>query len=72
MKKKILKMILGSSTCLIIIFIMLLIPILMIYNYFGGEISDSGYIEGNMEYADEYQRVLNKNITDNNYGYIPL
>lgn len=50
----------------------LLIPILMIYNFFGGEISDSGYIEGNIEYASEYQKVLNKYITKNFIAYIPL
>ena len=72
MKKKILKLVLGSSTGLIICGLLILIPLLMIYNFFGGEISDSGYIEGNMEYAEEYQNVLNKNITKNYNGYIPL
>lgn len=72
MKKKILKLVLGSSTGLIICGMLILIPLLMIYNFFGGEISDSGYIEGNMEYAEEYQNALNKNITKNYNGYIPL
>jgi len=44
----------------------------MIYSFFGGEISDSGYVEGNMEYADEYEEILNNNITRNLNGYVPL
>ena len=49
-----------------------LVPVLMLYNFFGGEISDSGYVEGNMEYAEQYQKVLNKYITKNIVAYIPL
>lgn len=44
----------------------------MIYSFFGGEISDSGYVEGNIDYADEYITVLNDNITTNLNGYVPL
>lgn len=44
----------------------------MVYNFFGGEITDSGYVEGNMEYAGEYTEVLNKNITRSYIGYVPL
>lgn len=72
MKKRLIKLVLGSSTGIIICGFILLIPILLIYNFFGGEISDSGYIEGNMEYASEYKDVLNKYITRSNDGYIPL
>lgn len=72
MKKKIIKIVLGSSTGIVVMFIILLVPILMIYNFFGGEISNSGYIEGNIEYADMYSKVLNKYITQKNIGYIPL
>lgn len=72
MKKKILKILLGSSTGIVIMGLIVLVPILMLYNFFGGEISDSGYIEGNMEYADEYGDVLNKYITKSFIGYIPL
>ncbi len=72
LKKRILKVVLGSSTGLIICGIAILVPILMIYNFFGGEISDSGYVEGNMEYADEYKSVLNKNIKNSQNGYVPL
>ena len=45
---------------------------MMVYNFFGGEISDTGYVEGNIEYSEDYKRVLNNNITINNNGYIPL
>lgn len=72
MKKKIIKLVLGSSTGIIICLLILLVPLLMIYNFFGGEISDSGYVEGNMEYADEFRSVLNENITESLSGYIPL
>lgn len=72
MKKKIIKILLGSSTGLVIMGLIILVPVLMLYNFFGGEISDSGYIEGNMEYAEEYSNVLNKYITRNYIGYIPL
>lgn len=72
MKKKIIKLLLGSSTGLVIMGLIILVPVLMLYNFFGGEISDSGYIEGNMEYAEEYSNVLNKYITRNYIGYIPL
>ena len=72
MKSKIIKLVLGSSTGIIVCLFILLIPILMIYNFFGGEISDTGYVEGNMEYAIEFREVLNDNITDNLNGYIPL
>ncbi len=44
----------------------------MIYSFFGGEISDTGYVEGNMEYSEEYRDLLNYNITKKLNGYIPL
>ena len=72
MKQKLIKYILFSNVGLIIIGMLILIPILMIYCAFGGEISDNGYIEGNIEYADEYLSILNNNITKNNNGYVPL
>jgi len=72
MKKVILKVILSSSPILIFLAMIIIIPILMIYNYFGGEITDTGYIEGNMEYAEDYKNVLNKYITNDTFGYVPL
>lgn len=72
MKNKILKIFLSSGTGIIIFGMIILIPVLMIYNFFGGEISSNGgYIEGNMEYADKYLNTLNKNVLTNN-GYINL
>src|SRR5574344_1763882 len=44
----------------------------MIFDFFGGEITTSGYVENNMEYVDEYLNVLNENITKNLNGYVPL
>lgn len=70
MKKKILSLLLGSTGGLIVIGLIILIPILMVMDFFGANITD-GYIENNSEYADEYRTVANKNIKANN-GYIPL
>jgi Membrane proteins related to metalloendopeptidases len=47
-----------------------LVPILMLMDFFGVNITD-GYVEGNMEYAEEYRKVLNKNIPTNR-GYVSL
>lgn len=71
MKKKIIKLILGSGTCLTIIAIVLIICILMIYNFFGGEITSSGLVEGNIEYSEDYLKALNKYVK-NNEGYVSL
>ena len=50
--KKILALLLSSTTGLIIIAIIILVPILMIMDFFGANITD-GYVEDNMEYADQ-------------------
>lgn len=71
MKKKIIKLILGSGTCLTIISMVLIICILMIYNFFGGEITSSGLVEGNIEYSEDYLKALNKYVK-NNEGYVSL
>lgn len=42
----------------------------MMFNFFGANITDD-YVEGNMEYADEYKSVLSEFITAN-YGYVSL
>ena len=67
-KKKIFKIILGSSSGLVVIGIIILIPILMIMDFFGANITD-GYVENNMEYADKYISTLNNNIAN---GYVSL
>ena len=62
--KKILALLLSSTTGLIIIAIIILVPILMIMDFFGANITD-GYVEDNMEYADQYKSVVNKNFKKN-------
>lgn len=70
MKKKIAKIILSSGTLTTIAFIIILIPVLMIMDFFGANITDD-YVENNAEYASEYKRVLNQNLR-NGKGYVPL
>ena len=70
MKKKIAKIILSSGTLTTIAFIIVLIPVLMIMDFFGANITDE-YVENNAEYASEYKRVLNQNLR-NGKGYVPL
>ena len=72
MKKKIIKYFLFSNVGLVVLCIVILIPIIMIYCTFGGEISDSEYVEGNYEYADEFINILNKKIIKEKKGYVPL
>ena len=52
--KKILALLLSSTTGLIIVAIIILVPILMIMDFFGANITD-GYVEDNMEYAEQYR-----------------
>lgn len=54
-----------------IIGMIIILSVLMVFDFFGGNISSSGYIENNIEYADNYILVLNKNIISNK-GYVPL
>lgn len=72
MKKKIIKYFLFSNVGLVVLCILILIPIIMIYCAFGGEISDSEYVEGNYEYADEFINILNKKVIKEKKGYVPL
>jgi murein DD-endopeptidase MepM/ murein hydrolase activator NlpD len=51
---------------------LVIISVLMVFDFFGGNISSSGYIENNIEYADDYISALNNNITIENKGYVPL
>ena len=69
-KKRILKIILGSSTGVVIMFLIILIPLLMILDFFGVNITDN-YVENNYDYADMYLEVTNKAIK-NNFGYVSL
>lgn len=71
MKKKIIGLFLGSSTGLIILFIIILVPVLMVLDFFGVNITPDGYVENNMEYAEDYKIILNKYLS-NNEGYVSL
>ena len=68
--KKILALLLSSTTGLIILLLIILVPVLMILDFFGANITD-GYVEDNMEYAEQYKSVVNKNVKNNN-GYVSL
>ena len=69
-KKRILKIILGSSTGVVIMFLIILIPLLMVLDFFGVNITDN-YVENNYDYADMYLEATNKAIK-NNFGYVSL
>ena len=68
--KKIISIILGIIGCLVIISLVILIPVLMVMDFFGANVTD-GYIANNSQYADAYTSVANKNIKAKN-GYVPL
>ncbi|MGM9875707.1 MAG: M23 family metallopeptidase [Bacilli bacterium] len=68
--KKILSIILSSSVGIVIVGLIILIPVLMIMDFFGANITD-GYIENNSEYAEQYRSVANKNIKAKK-GYVSL
>lgn len=70
MKKKIMKIILSSSTGIIIMGLIILVPILMLLDFFGVNVTD-GYVENNEQYSDKYISVLNNNILTGN-GYVSL
>ena len=70
MKKKIIALICSSSVGMVTIFLIILIPILMILDFFGLDITD-GYVKDNMEYADKYRATLNRFLTKGK-GYVPL
>lgn len=70
MKKKIIALISGSSTLMIISFIIALIPILMLLDFFGANIVDD-YVENNSNYSEMYLNVVNKNISEGK-GYVSL
>ena len=69
-RKKILKIISSSSLLSITFSMIVIIPILMILDFFGVNITD-GYIENNSKYSDEYKEVLLKNLTSGK-GYVSL
>lgn len=70
MKNKIVKIVAGSSIGFVALGIMILVPILMVLDFFGANTTDN-YVENNMDYADMYKETLNKALKDG-YGYVPL
>lgn len=51
--------------------LIILVPILMLLDFFGANVTD-GYVESNMDYAERYKDVLNRNITKKQNGYVSL
>ena len=70
MKKKIVKIVMGSSIGMVVMGLIIIIPLLMVLDFFGANITDN-YVENNMDYADMYRETLNKAIKSG-YGYVPL
>ena len=70
-KSKLLKkVVFGSSAGMIAMFLIILIPVLMILDFFGANITDD-YVENNMDYADTYKVAVNQAMKAG-YGYVPL
>lgn len=68
-KKNLLLKIIGSSSILTIAFVMvILICVLMIFDFFGAKLTKEK-VQDNAEYADAYISTLNNNLTN---GYVPL
>lgn len=68
--KKIIVIITSSIGGLVVIGLVLLIPIFIVLDFFGANITD-GYVENNSLYSSEYLNVLNKYLKDN-LGYVSL
>ena len=64
------KLVFGSSIGMVTMALIIIIPCLMILDFFGANITDD-YVENNMDYADQYRETLNKALK-NGYGYVPL
>lgn len=67
-KKKIVAIISGSGILFIVCALVILICVLMIFDFFGTKLTEEK-VQNNEEYADSYIEVLNKYLTD---GYVPL
>lgn len=66
MKKKII--ILSISSFFILFIIVLVLSVLMVFNFFEANITNKS-VQNNYEYAEEYRMILNKHLKD---GYVPL
>ena len=69
MRNRIKKIILGSSTILIALFVSILVSCLMLLDFFGANITDN-YVENNADYSSKYLSVVNKNIRPYFFLYI--
>lgn len=69
-RKKLLKIITSSSLLSITACMIIIIPILMLLDFFGVNITD-GYIEDNSKYASRYKEVLINNLRTGK-GYVSL
>ena len=69
-KNKILKIVLCRTTGIVVMSLVIIIPVLMVLDFFGANITDN-YVENNMDYADMYKETINKAIKGG-YGYVPL
>lgn len=68
--KKILSILLSSTSGLIIFGIIILIPVLMLLDFFGANIVDD-YVENNSDYSEMYLSVVNKYLAEGK-GYVSL
>jgi len=64
------KIVFGSSIGMVTMALVIILPCLMILDFFGANITDD-YVENNMDYADMYKETINKALK-NGYGYVPL
>ena len=69
-KKKIVKIFLSSSIGCVALGLIVLIPILMLLDFFGANVTD-GYVENNSQYAELYKPVVRSNLINGN-GYASL
>lgn len=69
-KKKIVKIFLSSSIGCVALGLIVLIPILMLLDFFGANVTD-GYVENNSQYAELYKPVVRSNLINGN-GYVSL
>ena len=58
------KVVFGSSIGMVTAALVIIIPCLMILDFFGANITDN-YVENNMDYAEMYKETVNKTTTDN-------
>jgi len=69
-KKKTVKIFLSSSIGCVALGLIVLIPILMLLDFFGANVTD-GYVENNSQYAELYKPVVRSNLINGN-GYVSL